>query len=399
MHQLRIKSLLALSIITLALGMSVAKAQQPNKDDGLPSLDMIPDKYTLLPGEPLNLTFTVFNQTKKPVKTHKLIVGRGDIELLVAYEGEPYEKYRGEWITDYVGVIPDELMLAAGSQLRDEAVILYNFAKGPRDNKEMHYVFPKAGTYTLKARFDPAFDLKNVIESSPVRIVVEKPRGADAAVWERIKTDNDVAYFIYVNGNAFIDSEGGPDRVTGEKVVKTLQEVLSQHPTSTYARYLESALNNYAGYIEEWRVRRIEKVERTLFQAGYWIEKGDQDYGAKMIQGANNLFQEVKLFPKHLPFEAYLGLAYLLNKNYSKALQYLEPLAERFPASENRVVIEAMVFAHQALGHEEQALQTIQSVRPEQERKTVLTAFRERIKKGQTFTFTPYHSAPSVGKN
>jgi hypothetical protein len=350
-------------------------------------LEVVPEKTILLPGEPVTMTFIVTNQSASPFKTHEINIGRGDIQLLSSYESGPYKRYRGDW--GFVDTLRGELTLGPGEQMTEEATVHFNHVRF--NTVETHYAFPNPGTYTLKATFDYGINRQQLVEGGPIQLHVKEPKGADAAVWARIKEDRDVAYFIYERGGAFVDSDGTPGRIQGERVVRTLHEILSKHPNSTYTAYIEPALANYHNNLARWKVARVQMAEGTIVQAGQIMRKGDRNRALKMLQNADNIFQENGLFSKAVPLEGYIGLMHVMQRDYAKGLEYLEPLTTTLLSEPGtRIIREAAAFAHLGMGKDDRAFQLIQTTRPETERGLVLKRFREQVRAGERFTLEFY---------
>lgn len=384
---------LIIAVMVFAVVTSVVGNQQHSNSDEL-KLDIFSDKVSLLPGEPFEIAFVVTNKSTKAVETLRINVLRGDVLLFLSHEGDSgsFKKYNGTW--GLLDTIEGCITLGPGEQIVDKALVNFNYASQIPGEIDTHYAFQKAGKYKLKALFqwyDCSTRKSKPIESPVIQVEVREPKGPDASVWNQIKDDSDIAYFLHVNGYTFVDMSSTSERTKSERIVKVFKDILSRYSTSIYSKYIESSLSTHRASIAEYRRARLNTVEGALLQAGQHLLTRKDDYGIRMLRGAENIFQEVGLFPTNLELGAYIGLAYLVNKDYTAAIQYLDPIVSKLSTEpENRVLIEAMAFAHLALGQEERANQLIRNIGSETEQNVRINNFRERIRRGESFTLTLY---------
>ena len=106
------------------------------------------------------------------------------------------------------------------------------------------YVFADIGTYFVKVTYAIHFlDEKKsfLIESEPIKITIEEPKGKDLEVWKKIKDDGNFAYFIQ-EGDFLIPSYKTEER---EKFMKEIEQIINQYPSSFYAPSLRQSLAKF----------------------------------------------------------------------------------------------------------------------------------------------------------
>jgi hypothetical protein len=374
------------AVITIfSFAVFAAGYQDTTPDPKLLQLTISSDKALLLPGEPLELTFVVTNVSDRPIHTHKINIERGDTQLFISHENKPFREYQGNWgLLDIVG---DNIILKPNERMIATAIVHYNYVKPLPENIGTYYAFYQPGVYSLKALFNYWEDGKKRTESAVIKLNIKKPEGNDASVWQRIKDEPDVAYFIYVNGKTFVDKS---DRNKSLRITGMLNEILSAYPATTYSNYIATALATHTVAVKQWRTARIMTAERALRQAGQLLHSGKEEYGIKMLTGSANIFQEIELFPKDATLDVYIGLAYLLNRDYGKAIEYLDPIIKSSDTIDSRLLIEATTFAHLALGDEDAAIRLIKVINNNQVEQIILNNLRNKIKNRDTFSLQAF---------
>lgn len=104
--------------------------------------------------------------------------------------------------------------------------------------------FTEPGVYRIKARFNPIIKgEKNsgFIYSDPIQITLEKPVGEDLIVWDKIKENGDIAYFIQ-EGYPRIPEYKAEDRAA---FLKMVEQIVIDHPNSFYAESLRRSLGKF----------------------------------------------------------------------------------------------------------------------------------------------------------
>jgi len=197
---------------------------------------------SVLPGEPIELTFTIRNATAQPVSLFKPSELTGNVRLSIANSSGPDVRrdYRGPgWgIRDAVGA---PVLLSPNGELTIPLRILYHsvvLSVNPDRTKEIMTAFAisQPGTFLLKPRYS---DHTACPRSAPAEAVatvqVVAPTGKDLAVWNAIKECKQCAYFLHTGREQ--DNQASHDAVT------LLRNLVKQYPSSRYAKLIRSQLD------------------------------------------------------------------------------------------------------------------------------------------------------------
>ncbi len=185
-------------------------------------------------GEPVKLKATLMNASTKPLDLLALMAPRfGSLMLGISDDNRTFKNYLGpDWGVADVDAKPKRLQ--PGQQIDQEFTVLWNHpTPGGRDTLVGDFAFPEAMTYWLRVQLA---DQEPVGASNIVQISVARPSGDNAAIWEIMKADPQIAYYLQ---NPRSDIEPG--------YKSKLESLRNQYPNSTYAPYLREAMEKLAG--------------------------------------------------------------------------------------------------------------------------------------------------------
>jgi hypothetical protein len=200
-------------------------------------------------GVPVEFTASVVNVSSVPVQTYSDLspLWQG-INFLISENGSTFHVFNGpEWdLGETMDVVPGTITLKPGARVEASFSLLWN---GPANTKGLAptdgFAFPHVGTYLVKVR---ASSKVGDLMSNVVQVVVRQPQGDDAAVWETLKSEKELArYYAFPNG--------APGQ--GEK----LQELLIKYPNSSHATAMKKALAEYAK--QEAEIEQEKKATST----------------------------------------------------------------------------------------------------------------------------------------
>lgn len=129
----------------------------------------------------------------------------GNMQLFVSSDGAHYREYTGpRWGS--VRAQQHARTLATGEELRLAIPVLYNHRMPVADLQPMHadairerhlepgFAFTEPGRYWAKVALR---SLGQTFESAPLQLELRELVGADARVWQRVRADPSMAYFLH----------------------------------------------------------------------------------------------------------------------------------------------------------------------------------------------------------
>ena len=229
------------------------------------ALSVRSDHNAYLPGEPVGLKFKITNKTDAPVSIDGgADVWHGQLKVLIAYQGESYKEYLGpQW--GLKDELDSETIIEPNGFFDTEATILYNHPlqsahlsalyteENAAKRVETEYALARVGEYRVKAILHVS-ESEDAIESEPIQITIEAPKGNDLAVWNKIKDNPSYGYFIQTG-----DLKAHPDSRKAGRVVETLEEVLNSNPNNRYAGHIRQSLAKFKSSVGDLKKRGIIK--------------------------------------------------------------------------------------------------------------------------------------------
>jgi hypothetical protein len=109
------------------------------------------------------------------------------------------------------------------------------------------------GVYRLRAVFQ-ASETAGKLESAPIRITIGQPKGADLQVWNTLRTDSELGYFIQTGS-----PKGDPESERSKRLAEVLNSLASSYPESRQAPDIRSSLGRYRTTLEKLREKGLVK--------------------------------------------------------------------------------------------------------------------------------------------
>ncbi len=205
------------------------------------------DRQSYLPGEAVQLTVSLANQSDATLKAGQPDPANGTLSLYLAFGEQRYQLYAGPDRNSRGELSRAVAELGAGEAFTVQTTMLYHRLRPTSHLTELYarpireaelndyFAFNRAGQYLLKAvYYDQAG--KTEIESVPIEINVLEPTESDALVWESIKNDRDAAWFLHTGG-----LRQSPDGAELNQFVEKMRQLATFYPTSVHVvRFINS---------------------------------------------------------------------------------------------------------------------------------------------------------------
>jgi hypothetical protein len=267
---MKVKSICHTLGLSLALLFSPLTSPGQVKNTAEPAhgqlaLQVRSEKSSYIPGEPITLKFSVLNRADTPIVLDGgADVWRGQLKVFIAQPGEGFKEYLGpQWgIKDVAG---GSVTIVPRGVYETEAAILYNHrtetshlselyaAQASSERVGTEYAVAMPGRYRIKAVLHVA-ELNDPIESAPIRVIVEEPRGDDLRVWNEIKDDAAYGYFIQTG-----DIKAHPNSPKAKRVVEKLEHLVTSYPDSKYSAYIRPSLAKFRSAVTDLKKQGIVK--------------------------------------------------------------------------------------------------------------------------------------------
>lgn len=252
------KYVLALAVLsTLGNVTQAAEIAAPKETARKLSVEVYPSSKDYVLGELVRLKIRITNRSDQPIVLSQMpSVDTGDIHVLVAGR-DGFKKYFGpQWgIRDVATAAAVEL--APAEYVETQATLLYHhrietkhlstsYAQQiTRDYIDSDYAFSTPGTYRIKAVFSGGESLGSV-ESEPVSISLREPKGGALKVWNALKSDASLGYFLQAGG-----PNGDPRSPKSRELAETLKALATTYPESPQVGDILSSLSKYAVTLEK----------------------------------------------------------------------------------------------------------------------------------------------------
>ena len=231
------RTVLACLFTLLVLSMNGRTIVSQNRLPEFDSLKLkvVPEKTSILLGEPLVLKVKLANPTLSSIATHRTIdPGYGTIQVYFSRPGGELRRYLGpSWGTGEQA--PAVTQLAPSESVYGELTVLFNTTIPGRDDLHGEPTpINEPGTYQVVVEFyDVRFQHKIVAPRFEVQ--VSSPTGkAEQAYWQEVQADPNLAYFLQT---------GSLRR--GQNVVKKVEQLMSEHPGAVHQKHAALALGKY----------------------------------------------------------------------------------------------------------------------------------------------------------
>lgn len=224
-------------------------------------------------GEVVSLSFELKNESKEDISIKDIFgVGTGYLSVYISQDsGKTFQKYEHGWgLADIANALT---VLKPDESVKSSATILQHYKPNglAGESREVintvskttimtDYAFPKEGTYYIKAKYLASVKgKKNAIqtESEPIQITIEEPTAEDLEVWNKIKDNGDIAYFLQ-EGDFKIPTYKYKER---EKLRQVVEQILIDHPNSSYVQPLKQSLEKFQT-TEEKTKENLERIKQ-----------------------------------------------------------------------------------------------------------------------------------------
>lgn len=191
--------LMLLAILILFLGQNVEASERL-------SVDFKPRKANVILGEVFHFALSIQNLSDEEIYLKGTNVNSGYIEIMVSEDDITYRRYvHSGW-----GVAKRKgRYLKAKGYANSSGTLFWNSNKNVKGLSTLairsiqrrqlmrDYIFEKVGDFFLRARlYYPVKKEMHFVESAPVRISVRKGSVEESEVWETIRNEPRLGYFI-----------------------------------------------------------------------------------------------------------------------------------------------------------------------------------------------------------
>jgi hypothetical protein len=222
------------------------------------ALKLIADKDSYIKGEPVNLRLELTNNGETTID----FVQPHENRISVAKEGESYKLHDGSprdcgsydsqplkpkqsWKMNFMPFLwngkPNY------SHLAGDTKSIEDLDKKTRVTTE--YVFQDATAYnaSVSVRFkDSKTPSGIVIRSEPAKINIKEPEGEDLEIWKKIEGNSSIALLMQQSDNF----RGGDDKKQSA-LIREVEQIIINHPNSTYTKYLKSGIEKFKANTEK----------------------------------------------------------------------------------------------------------------------------------------------------
>lgn len=221
--------------------------------ENLPNLSMeiTSPKQTYSLGEAVPLRISVTNTAKEPFQaTNGFNVAQGYLTVWLAGQDGTFREYLGpSWGTK--NVTPKPWLLATDAPSYTQATLLWNHKPNTTqlnavtasrtmvERVATDYAFFEPGIYFIKAVWQPNRAMATSVESSTYQVVIEEPTGDDLAVWQEIKQNGQLGYFLQEGSFLTYKKE------EQAKLVQIMKKLADDYPNSWYAPTIRQRLTQY----------------------------------------------------------------------------------------------------------------------------------------------------------
>lgn len=265
------KHFIILTSITLSLLVMTSSFASSK---GELKLILRPEKPSFILGEVVKFNFELKNNGKKDlVILNSPSPMGGYLSVWVSKDGKTFEKYdHTRWGIKDSGQITT---LRPNESVLNDAMLFWNnkpkfsnsiapdvLERAAEGKIKTDFVFPVAGTYYIKAGYSVHLSNETEalrIESSPVKIYISEPTGKDLEVWNKIKDNGDIAYFIQ-EGEMPISSYKTEQR---NRLRREIEQIIEHYPDSLIVTQMEKSMQSLRTTEEKIKAA-TERLKRPL---------------------------------------------------------------------------------------------------------------------------------------
>jgi len=238
-------------IIFMSLAFIRAQDANPNRSTTPYKLSVRAStpKQNYVTGEIIDVGIEVTNASESDITLGGADIKSGYVLIFISTSKEGFRQY----IPGGVRVKTPRIVIQQGKTIQSETTIFWNavhdtaglsdYAIRSIQNDQLmtNYAFPKAGTYYVKAVLIIPGETMAKIESQPIPITVNDSLGDDLEIWNLIKDDGDVGYFMQYGSvrNPHLSAEA-----RAEFEVR-MEQIAVKFPSGVHAERIRQSLAKY----------------------------------------------------------------------------------------------------------------------------------------------------------
>ena len=213
-------------------------------------LSLKSEKTTYFLGQPIPLLIELDNLSGNAIilpDTFDPVYGSLKISVHDDDRNVDFEYMNPNW-----GILePSGLVRIGANEKLENRVQLLSRVKA---DKSPAYFFQSEGTYDLTASYQIQLTggVANEVESQPIKVKLVKPVGENLKVWEKIKDNAEIGYFMQWS-DFTIPFYRDKDRL---RLQDEVEQLIRTYPDSLYSDYLRSNLEKYRASEEKRQVFR-----------------------------------------------------------------------------------------------------------------------------------------------
>jgi hypothetical protein len=264
MKRKMIRALLAVALMSSSVE-TVLGASLEKGSEGL-VLTLQSSRPSYVPGELVDLKIKVINQAGHAVPVAETAdVWTGAVRVFIDAGEGGFKEYRGPgWGLKCV-VRAARVEIPQRGSFETAATVLYNHRQETGHLSEMYahkiknqelgtdYAFARPGTYRLKAVLQTE---GGRLESEVLEIDIREPQGADRSVWEVLRKDPELGYFMQTGG-----PKGPPETPRSRHLEATLARLAGSFPESRQVESIRAGLAGYRTLLEALRASQMPDGE------------------------------------------------------------------------------------------------------------------------------------------
>ena len=250
-------------VVAWSLSCPMVASAETARLEGL-SVGVYPNSQEYALGEVVRLKIRITNTSEEVIVLRRTpSIANGDIRVFIA-GAEEFREYLGpRWGLEDVGAVK-RAKLAPGEFMEVDASILYHHrtetghlselyaAQYARQYIDTDYAFVSPGTFKVKAVLEGGESAR--VESEPARIRIQEPEGAGLQVWNVLKADADLGFFLQAGS-----PNGDPRSAKSAKQAETLKSLASVYPESRQKDDILLSLDSYGRTLQ--KLRKLSPVD------------------------------------------------------------------------------------------------------------------------------------------
>lgn len=231
------------------------------------SLKVSSERNTYALGEIVKIKTSIRNNTSKVIAFGSDVKSSSAVQIAFGDE-KNYKPYAGASLRFMLDGINLDFIIPAKATHREEKELFWIYPSSSSTLKPRlevpylearianHLAFPRAGKYFIRLVSHVEIDgVSADFESTPIEITVTEPSGGDVAVWEQIRANSDIAYFIQYSEPA----RRYYDRLEREYLEQRIQKLIAENPTGIYVGQIQRSLHKF----------RLAEAERNDLRPRY----------------------------------------------------------------------------------------------------------------------------------